>query len=97
MWACLLAKMVHFWKPWKHTFWPLHLGVGSPSVCSQDMPCKVLWSGMLEMGRGGQQQLRLPKAMIRQTIMPDELFNETQSIRLITREEGLQKNATVTA
>jgi hypothetical protein len=52
---------------------------------------------MLEMGRGGQQQLRLPKAMIRQTIMPDELFNETQSIRLITREEGLQKNATVTA
>ena len=35
-----------------------HMGVRSPSVCSQGIPCQVLWSGMLEMGRGGQQQLR---------------------------------------
>ena len=36
-----------------------HLSVGSPSVCSLGMPCQVLWSGMLEMGRGGHRQLRI--------------------------------------
>ena len=40
-----------------------HLSVGSPSVCSQDMPCQALWSGMLGLGRGGQRQLRFSKAM----------------------------------
>ena len=35
-----------------------HLSVGSPSVCSQGMPCQVLWSGMLGLGRGGQGQCR---------------------------------------
>jgi hypothetical protein len=55
----------------------------------------MLWSGMLEMGRGGQQQLRYSKQhqalvspsehkLIRQT-MPDKLFNKTQPVRL-TRE-----------
>ena len=38
-----------------------HLSVGNPSVCSQGMPCQVLWSGMLGLGRGGQRQLRLKK------------------------------------
>jgi len=38
-----------------------HLGDGGPSVCSQGMPCQVLWSGMLEMGRGGHQELSLKK------------------------------------
>jgi len=33
-----------------------HLSVGSPSVCSQGIPCQVLWSGMLEMGRCGHRQ-----------------------------------------
>jgi hypothetical protein len=37
------------------------LGVGSPSKCSQGMTCQVSWSGMLDMGRGGQRQLRLKK------------------------------------
>jgi hypothetical protein len=40
-----------------------HLSVGNPSVCSQGMPCPVLWSGMLGLGRGGQRQLRFSKAM----------------------------------
>ena len=40
-----------------------HLSVGSPSVCSQGMPCQVLWFGMLGLGRGGQRQLRFSKAM----------------------------------
>ena len=30
-----------------------HLGVGSPSVCSQGMPCQVFWSGTLVLGCGG--------------------------------------------
>jgi hypothetical protein len=28
------------------------------------MPCQVLWSGMLGLGRGGQRQLRLSKATL---------------------------------
>ena len=32
-----------------------HLSVGNPSVCSQGIPCQVLWSGMLGLGRGGQR------------------------------------------
>ena len=40
-----------------------HLSVGNPSVCSQGIPCQVLWSGMLGLGRGGQRQLRFSKAM----------------------------------
>ena len=56
------AKLVHFWKPWKHAFWP-------PSGCresfsmlpSQGMPCQVLWSKMLGLGCGGQRQLRFSK------------------------------------
>ena len=40
-----------------------HLSVKHFSVCSQGMPCLVLWSGMLGLGRGGQQQLRFSKAM----------------------------------
>jgi len=32
-----------------------HLSAGNPSVCSQGMPCQVLWSGMLRLGRGGQR------------------------------------------
>ena len=41
-----------------------HLRAGSPLVCSQGMPCQVLWSGMLGLGRGGQRQLRLSKATL---------------------------------
>ena len=40
-----------------------HLIVRNPSVCSQGMPCQVLWSGMLRLGRGGQRQLRFLTAM----------------------------------
>ena len=40
-----------------------HLSVGSPSVYSQGMPCQVLWSGLLGLGRGGQHQLRFSKAV----------------------------------
>ena len=40
-----------------------HLSVRNPSVCSQGMPCQVLWSGMLGLGRGGQRQLILSTAM----------------------------------
>jgi hypothetical protein len=40
-----------------------HLSVGSPSVCSQGMPCQVSWYGMLGLGRGGQRQLRFLTAM----------------------------------
>jgi len=38
-----------------------HLSIGSPSVCSQGMPCQVLLSGMLGLGRSGQRQLRFSK------------------------------------
>ena len=57
-WACLLGKMVHFWEPWKQAFWPSP-EYREPPICSQGIPCQVLWSGMLRLGRGGQQQLRL--------------------------------------
>ena len=40
-----------------------HLSVKSPSVCSQGMPCQVLWSGILGLGHGEQRQLRFSKAM----------------------------------
>ena len=40
-----------------------HMSVRSPSVCSQGMPCQVLWSGMLGLGCGGQRQLRFSKAV----------------------------------
>jgi len=40
-----------------------HLSVGNPSVCSPGIPCQVLWSGMLGLGRDRQRQLRFSKAM----------------------------------
>ena len=40
----------------KNTLLGHYLSVGSPSVCSLAMPCQVLWSGMLGLGRGGQRQ-----------------------------------------
>ena len=57
-WACLLGKNGAFLETLETTLSGHHLGVGNPSVCSQGMPCQVLWSGMLGLGRGGQRQLR---------------------------------------
>ena len=54
------AKIVHFWKPWKQAFWPSP-ECREPPICSKGIPCQVLWSGMLRLGRGGQQQLRFKK------------------------------------
>ena len=45
------AKMVHFWKPWNHAFWP------SPE-CREPfsmLPRHALSSSMVWNGRGGQQ------------------------------------------
>ena len=94
-WACLLGKMVHFWEPWKQAFWPSP-EYREPPICSQGIPCQVLWSGMLRLGRGGQQQLRLKNhqalvspsehKLIRQT-MPDELFNKTRQSDLRWKAE----------
>ena len=47
------AKMVHFWKPWEHAFWPSP-ECREPFSMLPSLPCQVLWSGMLDMGRGGQ-------------------------------------------
>jgi len=61
-----------------------HLGVRNPSICSQGMPCQVLWSRMLGLGRGGQQQL--PKKH-QALVSPSEyrLFQQT-SWQLWTRQ-----------
>jgi hypothetical protein len=61
-WACLLGKNGNSGNP-GNKLSGHHLSVGNPSVCSQGMPCPVLWSGMLGLGRGGQRQLKFSKAM----------------------------------
>ena len=84
------AKMVHFWKPWNHAFWP------SPE-CREPfsmLPRHALSSFMVwnaGVGPWWQQQLRfsaLVSASEHRLLwqrMPDELFNTTQPVR-ITRE-----------
>ena len=47
------AKMVHFLKPWKQALWPSP-ECREPFSMLPSLPCQVLWSGMLDMGRGGQ-------------------------------------------
>ena len=85
------AKMVQFWKPWYHTFWP-------PPGCRESfsmLPGHALSSIMVwDAGDGPwwAATVKIYKSLvspskhklIRQT-MPDELFNKTQLIRL-TRE-----------
>jgi hypothetical protein len=54
------AKMVHFWKPWEHAFWPSPECREPFSMLPRHALSSILWFEMPEMGRGGQRrQLRL--------------------------------------
>jgi hypothetical protein len=67
-----------------------HLSVGSPSVCSPDMPCRVSWSGMLGLGRGGQRQLRFLKAMDSNSIAKPCTLCSSHRIDLFSAKRGVQ-------
>ena len=78
------AKMVHSGNP-GNKLSGHHLSVWSPSICSQGMPCQVLLSGMLGLGRGGQRQLKFSKAMDSNfTVSPFEFAAVFQNMPLTT-------------
>jgi hypothetical protein len=45
-WACLLGKMVHFWKPWKHAFWSTPEFWDSFSMLSRHALSSIMYNGL---------------------------------------------------
>ena len=66
-----------------------HLSVKGPSICSLGMPREVLWSGMLEMGRGGQRQGYVLSCLTTNSTRPDDFVASVLKILTGSPQEEL--------